>query len=181
MDKITEQNKPFESEKDRRIANAQKNIPGWGIDADAENDPTYPIKRRNGADYERLDYEKPPQQPIDVEILHSIERPGVSRVFGTVTPPSGVSGILRRYAFKHSESTYAHWVPLVMADRIGVVEGILDDLRKGIFPNIFAEKGWKAEWKYNRKGLIAKLATTVLVTTAVIGWMSLSERKKRFV
>jgi hypothetical protein len=27
--------------------------------------------------------------------------------------------------------------------------------------NIFAEKGWNAEWKYNRKGLIKNVATGV--------------------
>lgn len=173
-----ERNKAFESDKDREIANDPKNIPGWGMDANEENDPTYPMKHRTGADYERLNYERPPQQEKTVEILHSIERPGLTSVFGTVTPPSGVSGMIRRFAFNYSESTYAHWVPLVMADRIGVVEGILDDLRHGIFPNIFVEKGWKAEWKYNRKGLITKIAATVLVTTAIIALMS--RKNKRF-
>ena len=142
-------------ESDREKANSYKDIPGWGIDANTENDPTYPMKHRNGADYERLNYERPPQQPINVEILHSNERPGVTRVFGTSTPPAGLSGMLRRYAFRYSESSYGHWVPLVMADRIDVVQGIINDLRHGIVPNIFAEKGWKAEWKLNRKGLIS--------------------------
>jgi hypothetical protein len=158
----------IESTNDRKIANQQKDIPGWGMDADPRNNPTYPIKHYNGADYERLNYQKPEQQPLTVEVLQSIERPGVSRVFGTSTPPRGLSGAIRRYAFRYSESTYAHWVPLVMADRIGVVEGIIDDLKKGIVPNIFAEKGWKAEWKYNRKGLIRNVAAGVAVATALL-------------
>jgi hypothetical protein len=157
----------IESTIDRKIANQHKDIPGWGMDADPRNNPTYPIKHYNGADYERLNYEKPEQQPITVEILQSIERPGLSRVFGTSTPPQGLSGAIRRYAFRYSESTYAHWVPLVMADRIGVVEGIIDDLKLGIVPNIFAEKGWKAEWKYNRKGLIKNVAAGLALTTAL--------------
>jgi hypothetical protein len=157
----------IESTIDRKIANQHKDIPGWGMDADPRNNPTYPIKHYNGADYERLNYEKPGQQPITVEILQSIERPGLSRVFGTSTPPQGLSGAIRRYAFRYSESTYAHWVPLVMADRIGVVEGIIDDLKLGIVPNIFAEKGWNAEWKYNRKGLIKNVAAGLALTTAL--------------
>jgi hypothetical protein len=157
----------IESTIDRKIANQHKDIPGWGMDADPRNNPTYPIKHYNGADYERLNYEKPEQQPITVEILQSIERPGLSRVFGTSTPPQGLSGAIRRYAFRYSESTYAHWVPLVMADRIGVVEGIIDDLKLGIVPNIFAEKGWNAEWKYNRKGLIKNVAAGLALTTAL--------------
>jgi hypothetical protein len=47
MEKLLEANKTFESEKDRELANAPKDIPGWGHDADTENDPTYPIKRRS--------------------------------------------------------------------------------------------------------------------------------------
>lgn len=168
MEKTLEENKAFESELDRQIANSPKDIPGWGVDADPENDPTYPMKHRTGADYERLNYERPPQQSLTVEVLHSNERPSITSVFGTSSPPQGVSGALRRYAFKHSESTYLHWVPLVLADRINVVEGIIDDIRHGQFPNILAEKGWNAEWKYNKTGLIKKLAITAAVTAGVI-------------
>ena len=162
---------------DRKIADSYKDIPGWGIDANPENDPTYPIKNWNGADHQRLNYEKAPQQAQTVEVLHSIERPGLTSVFGTSTPPAGLSGMVRRYAFKYSESTYAHWVPLVFADRIDVVQGIISDLKNGIVPNIFAEKGWKAEWKYNRKGLIQKIAVAALATTAVILFLSRKNKK----
>jgi hypothetical protein len=168
--------KIVDPEMDRKIANTPKDIPGWGHDADPDNNPTYPIKHYNGADHERLHYEKPPQQRQTVELLKSLERPTVSRVFGTSTPPSGLSGVIRRYAFKHSESTYLHWFPLVVADRVAVVEGIIDDLRHGIVPNLFVEKGWKAEWKYNRKGLIQKIAVTTLVVTTALIFLS---RKKK--
>ena len=171
-----EPNTTLESDMDRTLANTPKDIPGWGIDADPENDPTYPMKHRTGADYERANYEKPPQQPINVEILQSIERPGVSRVFGTSTPPAGLSGMIRRFAFRYSESTYAHWVPLVVADRIGVVEGIVDDLKHGHIPNIFAEKGWQAEWKYNREGMIKNIAIGVGIAAGVM--ILLAQKKK---
>src|SRR4051812_42416056 len=141
--------KVIEPELDRKIAEAHKDIPGWGIDADEKNNPTYPIKKYTGADHQRIHYPKAPQQPVDREILQSIERPAITRVFGTSTPPSGVSGSIRRYAYKYSESHPAHWMTLILADRVNVVEGIIDDLRQGIVPNNFAEKGWKAEWKYN--------------------------------
>jgi hypothetical protein len=85
--------------------------------------------------------------------------------------------MIRRYAFKHSESTYMHWFPLVVADRVAVVEGIIDDLRHGIVPNIFAEKGWKAEWRLNKKGLITKIAVTTLVTVGVIALLTRNNRK----
>lgn len=165
----------IESTVDREIANEPKNIPGWGMDADPLNNPTYPMKRYTGADHERMNYEKPEQQPLTVELLQSIERPGVSRVFGATVPPEGLSGAVRRYAFKYSESTYAHWVPLVLADRIGVVEGIVKDLSQGHIPNIFAEKGWGWEWKHDRPALAKKLAVAAAVVTVAV---LLARRKK---
>lgn len=165
---------------DRKIANEPKDIPGWGIDADPENDPTYPMKHWTGADHDRLNYERPPQQPIKGEILHSNERPGVTRVFGTSVPPRGLSGMLRRYAFRFSEGSSGHWMTLILADRVNAVEGIIEDLARGHVPNIFAERGWNAEWKYNRNGLIKKVAVTVAVTTLVAIWLFRKNKKSRF-
>jgi hypothetical protein len=154
---------------DRKLANSPKDhIPGWGIDADPENDPTYPMKHWNGADHQRLNYERAPQQPQKMEVLLSIERPGITRVFGTSVPPKGLSGSLRRYAYKYSEATTAHWMTLILADRVNSVEGIIDDLKKGTIPNIFKERGWSAELKYNRKGFMKTALTCLLVGTAVV-------------
>ena len=99
-------------------------IKGWGVDADPKNDPTYPMKRRTDAEQKGYTWERPPQQPETVEVLHSNERPNVTAVFGTVSPPAGLSGMLRRFAFKYSESDYGHWLPLMLADRVGEVEGM---------------------------------------------------------
>lgn len=117
-------------------------VRGWGVDADPKNDPTYPMKHRTDGEHAGYSWERPPQQPVNVEVLHSNERPNLPAVFGTSTPPSGLSGILRRFAFRYSESSYAHWLPLVLADRVNVVEGFLHDLAGGRVPNVFAERGW---------------------------------------
>jgi hypothetical protein len=158
----------FEVKEDRENANRYKDIPGWGIDADPENRPNYPMKNYTGADHERLNYERPPLQQQTVEVLHSNERQGLTAVFGTSTPPSGISGAIRRFAFKYSESTYTHWMPLVFADRINVIEGIVHDLKNGIIPNLIAERGWKAEWKYNRNGFMKNIAVGVALTAGLI-------------
>ena len=144
-------------------------IKGWGIDADPKNDPTYPMKPyRTDAEQSGYSWERPTQQPVDVEVLHSIERPNVSAVFGTASPPSGLSGMIRRFAFKYSENSYLHWLPLILADRVNVVEGIIDDLKHGHVPNIFAEKGYKAEWKHDKLGLLAKAAVATAVIAGVV-------------
>ncbi|MDB6074204.1 MAG: Uncharacterized protein JWO89_1844 [Verrucomicrobiaceae bacterium] len=150
-------------------------IKGWGVDADPKNDPTYPMKRRNNGEHQGYTWERPSQQPPQVEVLHSNERPNLSAVYGTSTPPMGLSGMLRREAFKFSESSYGHWLPLMLADRIGVVEGIVDDLGHGHVPNFFEERGWNAEWKYNRKAFVAKLALGLLVAS----WVLASTNRRR--
>ena len=168
--------KVIDPEMDRKIANTPKDIPGWGMDADPENDPTYPMKHWNGADHERIHYEKAPQQPVNIEVLKSIERPAISRVFGTSTPPAGLSGIVRKQAYKYSEATATHWMTLILADRIDVVQGIIADLKKGTVPNLVKELGWPAEWKYNRKKFVTRMA----IKLAVIGAVTiLLTRKKK--
>jgi len=150
------------------IADLYAHIKGWGSDANDENDPTWPMKKYTGDDHRRLNYERPVQQPELTEVLHSNERPSVSAVFGASLPPSGLSGIVRRYSFRYSEGSFSHWIPLLMADRIQMIEGIVDDFRKGIFPNILAEAGWRAEWKYNRSGAVKKVAIAAAVTAVII-------------
>lgn len=161
------------------LAQNYSHILGWGIDIDPKNDPTYPIKYRTDAEQRGYTWQRPPQQPVDVEVLHSIERPNVSAVFGTSVPPTGLSGQIRRFAFRFSESEYGHWLPLLLADRVNVVEGIIDDIKQGHIPNIFAEKGMKADWKYNRKGLLKQAVIGVVATTVVIALLSGREQKKR--
>ena len=175
--------KQIDEFQDRNIVNRNmdhtKEIPGWGMDADPENDPTYPMKRYNGADHERLDYERAPQQPIDIEVLRSIERPTLTRVFGTSTPPKGLSGAIRRYAFRYSEATATHWMTLILADRIDVIQGKINDLKHGILPNPWIERGWRAEWKHNRTAFVTRAATTALLITAGIMLMSKKNKSKQ--
>ncbi|UPZ35333.1 hypothetical protein MUB18_14580 [Sphingobacterium sp. PCS056] len=155
-----------------------KNIPGWGIDADADNEPTYPMKNYTGDDHQRSNWDRPALQKPSVEVLHSNERPTYSAVIGETVPPTRLSGMVRRYAFQFSESSYGHWLPLLLADRINVVEGIADDLAKGKIPNIFVERGWNAEWKYNRPVLIQKMVMAAATLGAVVALYQLKKRIK---
>src|ERR1051326_5173938 len=74
-------------------------IPGWGVDADARNDPTYPMRDQRQDQGLTRQWDRPPVQQPDVEILQSIEHVRQPAVVGTSTPPSGLSGVLRRTAF----------------------------------------------------------------------------------
>jgi hypothetical protein len=153
-------------------------VNGWGVDADPKNDPTYPYRQRGGDDHSGQ-WDRPPLQETDVEILQSIEHVRTPAVLGTSTPPSGLSGMVRRGAFRWSESNWMHWLLLMGADRINVVEGIAQDLGRGKVPNIPAEMGLPAAWEHDRKGVATKLGVTLAVTGALVFLVAQRRRKKQ--
>ncbi|WP_229416060.1 hypothetical protein [Pseudoduganella armeniaca] len=150
-------------------------IQGWGADLDRKNRPAYPMERMP----QRLDapLTQPEPQAQHVEVLVSPERPHMTPLFGSPQPPSGLSGMLRRAAFKTTENDVRHWLLLLLADRVNVVEGLAEDLARGHVPNIFAEMGIKAEWEHNRVGLVKKVAVAAAV--AGVGYYLLKRRGER--
>ena len=143
-------------------------IPGWGVDADPENDPTYPYRNRAEDDHSGQ-WQRPAQQQVEVEVLQSIEHKQRPAVVGTSTPPSGVSGALRRLAYTKSESNLLHWMLLLGADRLNVLEGVVQDLGRGRLPNVPGEMGVGAEWRHNKRGLAFKgVGALTLLTGAYV-------------
>jgi hypothetical protein len=143
-------------------------IPGWGVDANPNNDPTYPYRDRSRDEGLRMDWARPPQQQADVEVLQSIEHVRRPAVIGTSTPPRGLSGALRRLAFRWSESNWMHWLLLLGADRINVVEGVVQDLGRAKIPNIPAEMGARSEWKHNKTGFVIKTGVVLAVSAGLV-------------
>lgn len=147
-----------------RPSRDMSHIKGWGADLDRANRPAVPMEhsppRLDGAPIA-----PPSQQPQDIEVFVSPERPGITPLFGTSAPPAGLSGMLRRAAYKMTENDVRHFLLLMLADRVNMVEGIGQDLMSGHVPNILAEMGIKAEWQHNKAGLVRKAA----VATAVVG------------
>ena len=154
-----------------------EHIKGWGIDANPEDEPNYPMKHYTGDDHNRIRWSRPTKQEETVEILKSTERPSNSAVFGTVSPPKGLSGMLRRYAYTHSENKYRNWLPLLVADRIDVLEGMLSDIMKGRLPKPAAERGWGALWKH-KPSLLVRIIAVRLSVFAAIGTFLLYKSKK---
>ena len=144
-----------------------QHIQGWGADLDRKNRPGVPMERTPPRFINQPEGD-PPQQQEKVEILVSSERPGITQVFGTVQPPSGLSGMIRRLAFKASENDIRHWLLLLLADRVNMVEGIADDLAHGKVPNVLGEMGIKAAWKHDRAGVVRKAAIGAAVVAALV-------------
>jgi hypothetical protein len=149
-------------------------IQGWGADLDRNNRPGVPMERKPPR-LPGLHWTHPGNQPLNIKVYHSTERPGVTPVFGTSTPPRGLSGKVRNFAYKLSENDVRHWLLLLFADRLDVVEGIGDDLVRGRIPNLFMEMGGKAELKHNRAGFVTK----AVVATFVLAGVCLALKSKR--
>lgn len=103
-------------------------IPGWGADLDPSNRPAVPMLQfdpaLNGAHWEFPDRqeEKYPRE-------RSIEHQFLTPVFGTSCPPKGLSGAIRRLAYRrYSEARAAHWLLLIAGDRVDAVEHHLRSL-----------------------------------------------------
>ena len=153
-------------------------IPGWGVDADPRNDPTYPFRDRSADDHSG-EWRRPAQQHSSTEILQSIEHKRRPAVFGTASPPIWVSGAIRRLAFRWSESNWIHWLLLIGADRVNMVEGLVQDAGRGKIPNIPKEMGVPAEWKHNRSGLVKKVAIAAVIGGAVFALTKGRDRDER--
>ena len=93
-------------------------IPGWGVDLDPRDRPSVP-KLQFQQDLTGAHWELPDQQPERQPRERSIEHAALTPVFGTAQPLHGVSGAIRRLAYdRYSEGRLAHWLLLVLGDRV---------------------------------------------------------------
>lgn len=108
----------------------------WGADLKEMNRPGVPkeMNEENGASGHRAHWRPKQGQVPTVKIHQTIERPHLTPVFGTTSPPRGLSGVIRGVAYRYSEDKIRHWVMLMLADRIQMWEGFAEDIGKGRMP-----------------------------------------------
>jgi hypothetical protein len=126
----------------------RRRIPGWGADLDPKDRPSYPQEQldpaRSGAHWTFPD-RQPERWPRERSIEHQMLPP----VFGTSCPPRGLSGAIRRFAYaKYSEARAAHWLLLLAADRVDVVESRVEALLRGHPDNPVTESGIRSEFTH---------------------------------
>ncbi|MBM7807905.1 hypothetical protein JOD57_003742 [Geodermatophilus bullaregiensis] len=96
-------------------------IPGWGVDLDPADRPSHPRLQYPADTGAHWDF--PERQPGSEGRERSIEHAFVTPVFGTAQPLRGLSGAIRRSAYaRFSEGRLAHWVLLVVGDRVDAWE-----------------------------------------------------------
>ncbi|MBO0679792.1 hypothetical protein JRC04_27320 [Mycolicibacterium sp. S2-37] len=131
-------------------------IPGWGADLDPADRPAVPKMRfeETGAHWDF-----PERQPETRPRERSIEHKFLTPVFGTSTPTRLLSGAVRRYAYaRYSEGRAAHWLLLILGDRIDAVESHLQSFATLRPDNPITQTGIKAEFTHN--GVAARTRTT---------------------
>jgi hypothetical protein len=93
-------------------------IPGWGADLDPADRPSHP-KLQYAPGSTGAHWEFPDRQPGSEGRERSIEHAFVTPVFGTAQPLHGLSGAIRRLAYvRFSEGRLAHWLLLIVGDRV---------------------------------------------------------------
>jgi hypothetical protein len=119
-------------------------IPGWGADLDPADRPSATRLRRDLPDT-GAHWDFPDRQPGGERRERSIEHAFLTPVFGTAAPLHGVSGVVRRFAYRYSEGRLAHWLILVLGDRVDVVGSQVGALFTGHPDDLIAETGVAAE------------------------------------
>jgi hypothetical protein len=91
-------------------------IVGMGVDADPGQRPGVPME----TEPEPLSGAQIPieLQKSDYPVLMHGGRQGMPPVYGTAAPPKGLSGVLRKVAYKYPDHWARHWMILLMADRV---------------------------------------------------------------
>jgi hypothetical protein len=120
-------------------------IPGWGADLDPADRPSVP-RLQPKDDLTGAHWEFPERQPETRPRERSIEHAFLTPAFGTAQPLKGLSGLVRKHAYKkYSEGRAAHWLLLIAADRIDVLESQATSLLRGKPDNLFTETGIRTE------------------------------------
>ena len=141
-------------------------IHGWGADLDLRNRPAVP--KEAPSDVHTLRGKLPPQQVQTVKIHKSIEHVGMPPVFGTTCPPKGLSGVLRNAAYKYSEGRLAHWMTLMLADRVDVYENLVTDLFHAKVPHPMKERGWKTRMTHKTADRLNRQRNKIVAGVAVL-------------
>jgi hypothetical protein len=151
---------------------------GWGADLNPADRPAVPKERMPARDI-GVHWDAPVPQPLTVKVFHSTERAGVTPLFGTSSPPRGVSGMIRKLGYRWSENDLRRWMTLVLADRVDVIEGIIEDLARGHIPNLYKERGWNAEMRINPKGVARRVAVGTAKIAVPVGLLVLLLRRRQ--
>lgn len=100
------------------------------VDLDPHNRPGVPMEKEPEP-LPGVHWTRPERQSTRPGLTHRAELKQMTPVFGTGQPLKGLSGMVRRTAYGIPETLVRHWLLLLMADRIDVLESRFGKLAKG--------------------------------------------------
>jgi hypothetical protein len=95
---------------------------GESVDASMSRRPGVPMEMSPPHAMGAAHWAQPERQRDPGNILKRKGLRELTPVFGTSTPPRGLSGLLRRAAYRIPEHATSHWLLLLFADRVDVIE-----------------------------------------------------------
>ena len=122
----------------------RRTIPGWGVDLNPADRPSFPKEKLEPTG---AHWDFPERQPERYPREKSTEHKFLTPVFGTAQPLKGVSGAIRRWAYTYSEGRLAHWLLLIVGDRVDVLESRVGALVRLHPDNPITETGVLSEFK----------------------------------
>jgi hypothetical protein len=130
-------------------------IPGWGADLNPQDRPSVPKLQ---FDESVRDAKLPERQPEKWPRERSVEHAFLTPVFGTSCPPKGLSGAIRRLSYaRYSEGRAAHWLLLMLADRVDTLESTLGSFVSLHPDNLVTETGVLSEFRVD--GVRSRMAS----------------------
>jgi hypothetical protein len=105
--------------------NGSNGRPTEAVDRDPQSRPGVPRMKERGATGEGTTRPGPTlaRQGVDqVPVLVSVDVGQLTPVFSTAVPPRGLSGLMRRAAYRIPEHRTKRWAMLLLADRVDVWE-----------------------------------------------------------
>ncbi|MFP5247252.1 MAG: hypothetical protein ACLGH0_11210, partial [Thermoanaerobaculia bacterium] len=104
-----------------------RQVKGWGVDLHER--PMFPREFKSNVKNVRGEVKH--WQIPHTKVHMSVEHPNLTPVFGASRPPKLLSGLLRDYAYKFGEGANRHWMTLIVADRVDMIESLIVDALRG--------------------------------------------------
>ena len=139
---------PYTADKPGHAARPEvlrERIPGWGADLDRADRPAFP--REQPGIVTGAHWQQPEQQPDLHRRERSVEHERLTPVFGTAQPLRGLAGGIRRFAYaRYSEGQTAHWLLLVLGDRVDAATSHAKSLFSTRPDNPITQSGVMGDW-----------------------------------
>ncbi len=92
--------------------------PYWGVDLDLSRRPGVPMMREDPKPLPNTRF-PPEQQPgVPASPRHGRSNKPMPPVFGTSTPLRGLSGVIKRMAYRYPDHYPKHWLLKLLGDRV---------------------------------------------------------------